>query len=347
MANEQTAFTFPVGRLVGGNIYKPFKRTDNAGKVKLNADGTEQMSYTVIVAIPKKPGENAWWDAVDRDPTTGQPTEKIGAWGLKLFQLAASFWPQGQYQRPDFAFKVSDGDSQVLNKKMKRNCDKEGYPGHWIVATSNGFAPRTVNANGTQDIPAAGEPIKPGHYVQLRCGISSNNSDQTAGIYINVNIVAHSGFGPEIALGNGEDASSVGFGAGALPAGATAVPQGALGMPPIPSVAGGVAMPALPQANPIPPTPQGVAHSIALPTPIAPNPAFVTSALPPGVVAAPVASVPAMPVAPAIPLPPAAVVAQPQRYMVGPMATGTRYEDWVANNWTDAALIAAGHMVIQ
>jgi len=312
---------FPVGRMVQGNLYKP-NTTDAENRplvVKSGPNaGQPRVDYFFAVAIPK--GAEGHWANTE--------------WGQKIWNLAHAAWPQGQAQRPDFAWKIVDGDSAVPNKRGVKPCDMVGHKGHWVLKFGGGYAPKIVNSNGSAAIIEP-DAVKPGYFVQVFGNVSSNQSTQTAGLYLNHRIVALAAYGEEITFG--PDPTAVGFGGAALPPGASATPLGAMtppatGNPPpppgAPSAPGAIASPPVPGA-PVsaPPVPGAVAAPVATPPP---NAGFVagppTTPAPPGAVAAP-------------PPPPAA----PVRTML-PAAGATTYEAYIAAGWNDAQLIAHGYM---
>lgn len=304
---------FPVGRMVEGSLYAP-KTTDAEGRPLLIKNGTDagkpRVEYYVGVAIPKTPGVQHW---------ANEP-----GWGEKVWAFTHAAWPNGQAQRPDFAFKITDGDSTIPNANGKRPCDREGFAGHWVVRFAGGTQPKIVNRDGTQAIT---EPnvVKPGHYVQVYGSVKSNASMQKPGLYMNHRIIAHSGYGPEIQFG--PDAAAVGFGAAPLPPGASAVPLGGMATPPAPGAT--PPPPAAPSPAPaaVSPSPAGVPAS-PVPTP-APNAAFVANAA---------GAPPPPPVTHAAP-----PAAPPARTMTA-AANGVAYEAFIAQGWTDEALIASGYM---
>lgn len=77
---------------------------------------------------------------------------------------------------------IKDGNSQVPNKKGKKNCDREGFPGHWIIKLRSGFPPKTYNGNGSEVMPP--ESFKPGNYAQVNVSVAGNTGD-SPGVYIN------------------------------------------------------------------------------------------------------------------------------------------------------------------
>lgn len=316
-----TAILFPPGRLVAGSLTKA-QTTDAEGKPLVVKSGTNlgqpRVDFYFGVAIPKA-GETHW-----------NQTE----WGKTIHAVGVAGFPAGQHALPSFAWKITDGDSTVPNRKGKVPRDRQGYPGCWVIALSSGFAPKTFNATGSA--PVDPESIRPGHWIQVRGSVGSNGSDNQAGVFLNHDLVAHSGFGPEINLG--VDAASVGFGQGPAPAGmsttpvaglaeaAAAVwpPQGWTAHPSAPGfyyqgteVLAEAALRARNVTTPVAPPAQSPPPPVPVPVPVAPNPAILAPPLPP-------------------PPPPAAA----QHVML----TGQSYEAMKAAGWTDEQMIANGHM---
>jgi hypothetical protein len=297
MANR-IDFTTPVGRLVGGDLYTP-NTTDYQGKPLTMKDKvTPRVEYSFGVAIPKTPGISHWASE---------------AWGGPIWALANQAFPNGEPSRPDFAFKITDGDSTIPNKRNNRPCDREGYPGHWVIWFSGGFAPGIYNADGSQKILEK-DAIKPGYYVQVFGNVTDNKPSESPGLYINHTYVALAGYGPEITVG--PDVSAAKFGGAPLPPGASAVPASNFApasapTPPAPpgAPAGGPPVYVPPAVNNAAPPPPNVA--------VAPNPGILTP-----------------------PAPPAAPVRQ-----LTALANGASYEQLIANGWTDETLRANGVML--
>jgi len=202
----------PVGRLIGGSLYKPQPRTNEAGQPIIGADGKPETAYNFGVAIPKT-GEQHWSQT---------------AWGAQIKAIGDAAYP-GQSQSPTFAWKITDGDSQIPNKKNKRPCDQDGYQGGWVLWFNQGWAPKIVNANGSAEITEP-DAVLPGYYVQVYCSVAGNKprpgKAHTPGIYLNPLAVALSAYGPRIE--SSVDTTNVGFGNAPLPPGASTVPVGAM-----------------------------------------------------------------------------------------------------------------------
>jgi hypothetical protein len=288
-------FNTPVSRFVGGSLYQGSTK-DDKGQPRLYKTGPNagqpRTDYSFGIAIPKT------------QPHWG--TEP--GWGAAIWAEGHAAWPAGQTQRPDFAWKIIDGDSTMPNKKMKKPCDQAGYPGHWVLWFSGTTPPRLATAIGNASPTWNDTPgfCNPGDYIEVRGSVSSNESDQTAGMYLNVDAVCMRGFGERIAS-TGVDLAGAGFGAAPLPVGASATPVGQA-MPPAP-----VPMPATPAAAPQPPAPVVVV----------PNPAVL--------------GVPVPPAAPPVPVP------LPSKVMTT-KAAGATYESFAAAGWTDAAMIEQGYL---
>jgi len=295
MAKDYAKITTPVGRLVSSSLYDP-RTKDSDGKIMTFKDGTLKAEYSIGIAIPK--GTETQWNQTE--------------WGAQIWAIADKGWPGGYVNAPTFSWKIQDGDSVVPNKKGIKNVDREGYPGHWVLYASKSCAadrrvpPRIFNADGTQQITESGA-VKPGYFIQARIEVSDNNPAQSPGVYVNLDMIALSAYGPEIISRTQESATEAGFGQSPLPAGASLTPPA--GMP--------VAVPA-PAHTPPPP---------AAPLAVTPNPGFALG----------------VPVPPA-PAAPAAPVAPPAHVMT-PLAGGVTYESYRAANWTDAQLIQNGLML--
>lgn len=220
-----TNFTTPVGRLVQGSLYTP--NTKNAeGKPLQDKAGNPRNEFFFALAIPKD-GATPW-----------NQTE----WG-KAIWAAGVAGDVHAGNRPTFAWKVADGDSQMVDQKGKKNCDRDGFPGHWVLRFTGGYAPKLYTLVGVSSAVELIEKdaIPLGSYVQVNANVKFNGSSQQPGVYLNHSMVCLCGFGPRIAAG-GPDVAAAGFGGAPLPAGASTTPVGGA-MPPAPAPA--VAAPAV------------------------------------------------------------------------------------------------------
>ncbi len=198
------------GRLVMGHPMNFTQDKQDNGMPKMQKDGvTPSVSSFIALAIPKA-GEQHWNQT---------------AWGAQIWQEIVAAWPNGEYQNPSFSFKIEDGDSQIPNKKGKKNADKTGHPGHWIVKMSTMIPYGCFHAGKylpTDAIQVANE-IKTGDYARVNAQIKSNQSTQTAGMYINPNLFELSRAGELIVGEGGADAATVFGGAAYTPPAAPAV----------------------------------------------------------------------------------------------------------------------------
>lgn len=196
--------TTPVGRLVAGSVYKA-NTTDWQGnpltvKTGPNA-GQPKVEYFFALAIPKA-GEQHW-----------AHTE----WGSVIYQAGLAGFPNGEPQRVDFAWKITDGDSQVPNKRNVTPVSKEGYAGHWVLGFSSGYAPKLYTMVGGLQAPAQllePEAIQNGYYVQISGSVEPNGNPGNPGVYLNHNMVCLQGYGEQIV--SGPDVTTAGFGGVAL-----------------------------------------------------------------------------------------------------------------------------------
>ncbi len=283
---------------------------------------------------------------------TGEP------WGMDIYNEAAAKFRNGETLRPDFSWKITDGDSAIVGKGFRGRPgtapkDKEGHPGHWVFTCASDFAPNLYvqGADGKWVATDRKDIVKCGHFVQVAINVAPN-SGASPGVYINHQMIAYRAWGPEIVVGR--DANEAGFGKDALPPGASVIPQGTAALPlpapqaPVaPPTIGGTALPPVP--SPVPsavsslPAVPGTAFvpmsptSLPPPTAVTPHTAILT--LPTPAAAAPVPGV-----APPPPAPPPAPAVGPQ---LSPAAKAAGYTlaAFQAAGWTEAQMRNAGHII--
>jgi hypothetical protein len=204
---------FPVGRMIGGSLYKAQPVLDNFGKPKLDNAGAPRTEFNFGVAIPKTPGLH--WS---------QET-----WGAQIKQTGDAAYP-GQSSNPAFAWKIIDGDSTVPNKKNRKPCDQEGYRGSWVLWFKQSWCPKLVIADGSRELTEP-DAIMPGYFVQVFGSVKGNAPSPTPGVFLNPIAVALAGYGERIETIS-VDTAAVGFGAGPKPAGMSAVPLAGMVTPP-------------------------------------------------------------------------------------------------------------------
>lgn len=298
MSEQGLQILTPVGRLVMGDCFTP-QTTDAEGNpliIKNGANaGQPRVDYYMGLAIPKTDAtfNPEVWDKINQVARQSFPN---------LFDAS------GTCISPKFAFKVIDGDSQLPNSKGNKPCDREGFPGHWILSFSGGFAPKCFTRGGASvlvpTLDAAGRvidaPIRRGYYIRISGSVRGNGSQQQPGIFLNHAMVELVGYGEEIISGPDGAAVFGGNPAAALPAGASVIP--------------------LASATPLAATP-----AAALPT-------------------APVASTPVVPIAPVAAAPAPMAPVAPAADFLTPVAAEPLYFD--ANGggpFTAAQLTPAGY----
>ena len=308
MANTEIRFTTPTGRMVGGSLYRP-KTTNSKGEPLLGKSasnmGQPVKQFNIGVALPKTPGATHW----------SQET-----WGAPIWNMGHAEYRKGEAQRPDFAWKITDGDSTIPNTKGHKPCDQVGYPGHWVIWLSTMQAPKVAAlVNGKPEYAMEPDAIKAGYYVQVMCSVKPNFAE-SPGLYWNPDIVCRIGYGAEIS--QGPDIADANFAATALPAGASHVPVGVAALP-NPQPAPGSA-----PAYPVVPAPVAPAYvAPAAPVPVHPAPGFVQVPPPPSAPVAPPAAPGGLP---------------PGRVWLNPTHTYAQFK--LDPAWTDEALVTNGHM---
>lgn len=313
MALEAHKFKTPCGRIVSGSVSQP-RTTDDKGQpltIKSGANaGKPRSEFSFGLAIAKTPGVQHW---------ASEP------WAAAIWQAGHEGTAQAGSMR-DFSWKVIDGDSTEVNKKGKRNCDREGYPGNWVIYFSGGMAPRLINAQ-LQDLEGP-DPIPTGWYAEVSGQVKHNGNGlagntNTPGVYIQANTVCLRASGEAIVTAVQEDVTAVGFGADPLPAGAQPLPAtGAATAPPPPGVA----------ATTAPPPPVAAAATAAPPPPTT-IPAQSTAYMAPP---------PPTATAAAAPPPPPVEVSKDARMTA--KAAGQKYQTFIDGGWTDENLVAHGYM---
>lgn len=194
------------GRIVSGHPMnrRPVTVTDPVTKremPKMGADGLQVTEIYVAIAVPKKPGETSWTQT---------------SWGQQMYAQAVADWPRGEYGHPTFSWKVADGDSQIPNKVGKKPCDREGWPGNWVVHASTQLAVKCYHLGKYDPMQQIQDPkeVKCGDYGRLFIHVKGNGPSQSPGIYINPTMFSFDRAGEQIISESGPAAADV-FGGGA------------------------------------------------------------------------------------------------------------------------------------
>lgn len=196
----------PVGRMIGGDLYKMFPVKDNFGKPKMSKDGvTPAESMSMGVAIPK--GAETHWNQTE--------------WGAQIWSEGQTAYPQA-FAAPAFAWKITNGDSVIPNKRGITPVSREGYPGHWVMWLSQTWFPRIVSADGSVELAAGA--VLPGYYVRVLLTVKGNAPSPSPGVYLNPKAVSLAGEGELIETSSQVDTSVfAATPAGKMPVGARPV----------------------------------------------------------------------------------------------------------------------------
>ena len=206
--------TTPVGRIVGGHpMVNHVVKDDVTKQPKMQQDGiTPQVQFYIGLAI-EKGAETDW---------------KQTSWGQQIVAEGAAAYPAGEFNAPTFAWKITDGDSAVPNKKGNIPNKREGYPGHWIINASNGFPIKCFHRGKFQphEVIQGKEAIKAGDYGRLAISVKGNNPSPSPGVYVNPSMFELYQAGVEIITETSVDPNAAfGADAGVMPANAMIDPN--------------------------------------------------------------------------------------------------------------------------
>lgn len=345
-------FTTPVGRLVQGSILKG-ETHDRKGQPHIIKTGPNKGQPTTkfffALAFPKTAA--AWWQEQPRNEDGS-----INPFWQQLYQEARTgysqhFDPQGNCKHPRFAWKVMDGDG--VDDNGASNADKQGMAGHWVVKFGGGYAPKLIH---DQQYITDVEYPKAGYYYRVAGNAVVNIGSDVPGLYLNPQAVELVAFGQIITGGVNALALFAAAPRAALPAGASLTPpaNGPMPMaaaPGLPPPMAGLPPAALPQpygqpqpAAALPPLPVvPPAASSPVPTSFGNPPApWYDAAGGPPAYAAPT---------PSLPPPPnhafVAALTQPAAptYQMTAAAGGFTREQYLAQGYSDAILLAQQLMV--
>lgn len=209
-------------RLVQGHPLESQQRKKEGAPV-FREDNTPSMEVYFAIAVAKGA-------EVQQAPQLGhQPQDawKGTVWGAQIVERAAVDWPTGEYLNPiGFAWKIEDGDSQFPNQNGKKNCDREGFPGHWIIKGTTGLGIKVWD--GTNPVGAMREIIdknelKCGDYGSAAFQVKGNSPAKSKGMYINPTAFMFTRAGAQIISSAGTDSATL-FGRATAPA-MTAAPN--------------------------------------------------------------------------------------------------------------------------
>lgn len=219
MSQEFINILTPVGRIISGSCHES-RKEDSDGRPLIIKNGPNagqpREEYGIGLAVPKTQAD---W--------------KHESWATPILQAAQRDFPNlftapGVLANPaqPFAWKITDGDSQVPNTRGNKPCDMEGARGNWIIWMNNGYAPKLYkwDTQKNQAVSLApGEEIKRGYYAEAYGSVQGNNAvGNQSGVYVNLTMVCMRAYGDEIV--SGPTVEQAGFGGGALPQGASTAP---------------------------------------------------------------------------------------------------------------------------
>lgn len=321
-----TNFVSPVGRYVQGDLFV-LQTT--------NQDGTPITVKTGPNA--GQPGSRSFFAVAyaKNDPLFAPFYQQMVAEAKASFP--AHFDAAGNCTHPSFAWKLMDGDG--IDQNGKKNSEKEGFAGHWVIKFGGSFLPKVFYHGRTQphDQIKDANLCPRGYYIRVVGSMKGNQPSNKPGLYLNPDIVEVCGAGEIIT--SGPDATALlGGVAMALPAGAQALP----GLPAAGAALPGLtpAAPAAPAALPGLPTPMATPGSAgALPgLPVAAAPAALPAAAAP-------AALPGLPVLPNHAVVNAVLSAPVYQMTPQAVAAGYTRESLNAAGHTDEVLLANGFMV--
>lgn len=242
MTQQATQILTPVGRLVQGDCFEGQTKDAEGNPLVIkngpNA-GQPRVDYFIAIAIPKTDVTyNELWTTIHSEARAAFPS---------LFDTS------GNCINPTFAFKVTDGDSQVPNSKGVKPCDRQGFAGHWVLNFSGGYAPKCyIKENGAYKLVTDPSIIKCGYYIRIAGTVKGNGSQQKPGVFLNHSMVELVGYGEEIITGPNADAVFGSAPAAVLPAGASATPLAPTTPSPVPGQAPSPVQPATDLLQPAP-----------------------------------------------------------------------------------------------
>ena len=245
--------TTPVCRLVSGSTAEPQTKDHKGAPLTVKSGpnmGQPMQRWFLAVAIAKN--DPAW-------PALRATIAEAARAGFP--QLIDA---QGNALRRDFAWKIDDGDSTELNQSNKRNCDKEGYPGHWVLRFSSGFKPDFFVLRDGAYYQLDGAQIKRGDYIRISGNVEANGDAQKPGVYLNVGSVLLDHAGDAIASGPTPEqlfGSAPAAPAAPAPQGTFTAPAGSIAPPMAPAAMAPAAdflRPAHVGLPPLPPPPAAV-----------------------------------------------------------------------------------------
>jgi hypothetical protein len=162
--------TTPVGRMVQGHPMLENTKNMKGGQLT-DKQGNPRSEYFFAIAISKQ------------DPGVNELIQLAQATAQQAF-------PQGQYNNPDFSWKIIDGDAPA-------NREKEGFAGCWVFRCTNGWQPKCFTKDGEALIMDQSQ-LKRGYFIRASISFKGNDDLTKPGIFINCGAVELFSYGQEI-----------------------------------------------------------------------------------------------------------------------------------------------------
>jgi len=228
---------------------------EHTGQPLLSSDGTPRRKTYIGLAIAKM-GETEW---------------RQTPWGALIYQEGITGYSNNETLRPNFSWKIDDGDSNIPNNNGKVPNQREGWPGHWILHMSTELPVQNYHRGRLEPIHMIQNKneIKVGDYIRVLVQVKANGSSaqpaKTPGVYLNPTKVELYSPGQAIVLDGGMSAAEAFAAPAQLPPGALvdtaiATPAPVSTTPTPPAVA--PAAPATDFLNPAPPPPAAAAPKL-------------------------------------------------------------------------------------
>ena len=228
----------PVGRIVQGILFKG-NTTNQKGQLLTDKSGNPREEFYLNLALPK---------------TEASTQEFIN----QLQQIAIQEFPNQEYNKPDFNWKIIDGDTRS---------DKVGFAGHMIVKFKTGFMVPVYKSNGTGFTQlVSADQVKVGDWVRIKANV--NKCPDPAGLYMNHQMIEHVGYGE--AITNAPAPGSVFTQPAVLPQGVSQTPVGAAVAPMAPMAPAAPMAPMAPVQQQVAPTFASMGVGVPLGQPAAP-----------------------------------------------------------------------------
>lgn len=200
MAND---IITPVGRIVQGSLFQKVTKSKK-GRQLLWKNGMPRESIYVGLAISKN---------------------HAGYQGLMttIREQARLCWPQNETQRPDFGWKMYDGDTPEF-------IVKDGFPGHTVLRLSTNFSIVVYGQDG-RTVLTDPTSVKCGDYIDAVISVAANTEAEEPGLFLNLHAARLVGYGEQIVA---VDYSKYFQTPGQMPTGASPAPVPSTPMPPMP-----------------------------------------------------------------------------------------------------------------